>query len=134
MPASEGDRRTGGAGRQRRRDGATAPLVPAPEPSGRSYRGQRRVRLADVRPSGKARLDAVARWLQDVATDDVREAGARDAYAWVVRRTVLQVVARPRYEEPVELVTWCSGAGAAWAERRTTVTGEAGVLVEGVSV
>jgi acyl-ACP thioesterase len=122
--------RGGGAAPQ----GATSPFPVLPGPGARTHRARRRVRLGDVRPSGRARLDAVVRYLQDVAADDVREAGAEGEYRWVVRRTRLEIVARPRYEEPVELVTWCSGTGAAWAERRTSITGERGPLVEASSV
>ncbi len=34
----------------------------------------------------------------------------------------------------MELVTWCSGIGAAWAERRTSIVGSAGVAAEAVSL
>lgn len=92
------------------------------------------MRLGDVGPGGALRLDAIARYLQDVATDDVRDAGVADDHRWVVRRTRVEVVRRPRYEERVELSTWCSGTGAAWAERRTTIAGEHGGRVEAVSL
>ncbi|HET6963335.1 MAG TPA: acyl-ACP thioesterase domain-containing protein [Acidimicrobiales bacterium] len=106
----------------------------APPGAGRVYRAHRRVRLSDVDTRGVARLDSVARYLQDVATDDVREAGVEDAVAWVVRRTTIVAPTRPRYGERIELATWCSGAGSALAERRTTLEGEGGSLVEAVSL
>jgi acyl-ACP thioesterase len=88
----------------------------------RAYRADRRVRAGDVAADGELRLDAAARFLQDVAGDDVREAGiGRDAM-WVLRRLRFVVGRRPRYDELVELVTWCSGSGPAWAERRTTLS------------
>lgn len=80
------------------------------------------MRLGDVTPGGHVRLDAVARYLQDIASDDVDDAGISGEAAWVVRRASLDVRHRPQYEDRLELVTWCSGTGAAWAERRTTIT------------
>lgn len=106
----------------------------APPGPGRVYRGGRRVRLSDVDSDGVVRLDAVARYLQDVASDDVRDAGIEDAVAWVVRRTTVIALKRPQYGEQIELATWCSGVGAALAERRTTITGEDGSSVEAVSL
>ena len=105
-----------------------------PFAGGRSHRSTRTIRLADVDPSGAARFDALARHLQDVASDDVRQAGVEDAVAWVVRRTTIVAPRRPRYGEEVELTTWCSGTGASLAERRTSVTGRSGASVEAVSL
>ncbi|HWG74900.1 MAG TPA: acyl-ACP thioesterase domain-containing protein [Acidimicrobiales bacterium] len=101
---------------------------------GRSFTGTHTVRLGDVLPSGGARLDALARWLQDVAADDVRDAGIEGEAVWVTRRTALQLRHRPRYNRPVQLVTWCSGTGAAWAERRTTIIGDDGIAVEAAAL
>ncbi len=81
------------------------------------------VLLGDATPDGRARLDAVARWLQDAAYLDVADAGLGGGGAWVVRRTRLQVSRFPRLGEAVELTTWCSGLGRMWAERRTTIAG-----------
>lgn len=105
-----------------------------PFAGGRRHRTTRRVRLYDVDPDGRARFDAIARYLQDVATDDVRDAGVEDAVAWVVRRTEIAVGRRPRYGEALELATWCSGSGPALAERRTSITGEWGASVETVAL
>lgn len=104
-------------------------LVPRPL-VGRVYEGSRRVRLADVSPAGRLRLDAAARYLQDVSADDTADAALREAEAWVVRKTVLEVASFPRYQEPLRLATWCSGTGSHWAERRISVTGERGGAVE----
>jgi acyl-ACP thioesterase len=102
--------------------------------AGRVHHGRRRVRLADVHPSGRLRSDAAARYLQDVAADDVRTAGLAGESAWVVRRTVMDVAFWPRYDEVVDLSTWCSGVGAAWAERRTTIGAGGRVGVETASL
>jgi acyl-ACP thioesterase len=78
--------------------------------------------LADCAPSGRIRLDALARWLQDIAYADVEDAGLADRAVWVVRRTRLSVTRFPRFSERCAVVTYCSGLGRMWAERRTTIT------------
>ena len=104
-------------------------LVPRPG-AGRVYEGQRRVRLADVSPAGRLRLDAAARFLQDLSADDTADAALEDAEAWVVRKTVIEVTTFPRYLEPLALATWCSGTGSHWAERRISIAGERGGSIE----
>jgi acyl-ACP thioesterase len=110
------------------------PLVKLPL-AGRTLKAGRRVRLSDADLHGRLRLDAVARYLQDVAADDVRETGwgAHDHF-WLVRRTVIQQFRPVSVEEMVELVTWSSGAGASSASRRTTLAGDRGGLIETESV
>jgi acyl-ACP thioesterase len=99
------------------------------------FRGRRRVRLSDTDAGGRLRLDAVARYLQDVASDDVLDAGwAPDEHVWVVRRTAIQVVAPFDGDAAVELATWCSGTGASAASRRTSLAGDAGGRIEAESV
>lgn len=94
-----------------------------PAPGARRFTARRSVRLGDVSPGGRARLDAIVRYLQDVSDDDTRDAGLDDP-GWVVRRTVVRVEAFPSYQEPIELTTWCSGLGGRWAERRVSISGE----------
>lgn len=88
------------------------------------------MRLGDVSPGGRLRLDAATRYLQDLSADDTDDAGLPDAEAWVVRKTVLEVRQFPRYLERLELATWCSGTGSHWAERRISMVGADGGSVE----
>ncbi len=97
---------------------------------GRTYSAQRLVRLGDVDAGGRLRLDAVARYLQDIATDDAVDAGLRSAMSWVVRRTVIRVERTARFREPLTLTTFASGYGRSWAERRTAIRGEQGAGIE----
>jgi len=94
----------------------------APPEGGRVFRQEGRAGLADCAPSGRARLDALARWMQDVAYADVEEAGVADRAVWVVRRARIRVERFPRFGEHFEAATFCSGLGRMWAERRTTIT------------
>jgi acyl-ACP thioesterase len=112
--------------------GATI-LVPRPV-LGRVVEAERRVRLGDADPGGRARLDALARYLQDIARDDSAATGIDNAMGWVVRRTLMEIQSFPRLEEGLELATWCSGYGARWAERRTEIRGERGALVDTATV
>jgi acyl-ACP thioesterase len=88
----------------------------------RRYSATRTIRLGDVGIDGSLRLDALARFLQDVAADDAADVGLRDA-TWVVRRTTLELDGRPGVGERIELTTFCGGIGSRWAERRTEVVG-----------
>jgi acyl-ACP thioesterase len=96
-------------------------IVPAPD-NGRVFTESLRPGLADCAPSGRIRLDALARWLQDIAYADVDDAGVADRAVWVIRRARLRVKRFPRFGERFRLATFCSGLGRMWAERRTTIT------------
>ena len=92
---------------------------------GRIFRKGRRVRLADADPSGRLRLDACARYLQDIGNDDTGEIGIDDAVlTWVVRRAVIDVHRPPRWREWLDEATWCGGLGGRWAERRMSLVGD----------
>jgi len=55
----------------------------------------RPVRTGDIDVAKQVRLDAVARYLQDIGNDNIEAAGAIDTHPlWIVRRTVVDVVRR----------------------------------------
>ena len=108
-------------------------LVAAPG-RGRVFTEQVRPGLADCAPSGRVRLDALARFAQDIAYADADEVGLSRRATWVVRRTRLRVGQFPRFGEHLELATFCSGLGRMWAERRTSVWGGHDGEVEIVSL
>ena len=104
-----------------------------PPTSGRRFVGVQRVRLGDTDPQGRLRPDAAARYLHDVAGDDWDDTGIDDGDLWVVRRTALRLTPAGRWPElgrAVTATTWCSGIGAAWAERRTDLAVDGEVQVE----
>jgi len=104
-----------------------------PPSSGRRFTGGQRVRLGDTDPEGRLRPDAAARYLHDVAADDWDDTGIDSGDLWVVRRTAMRLGAGGRWPtlgEPVTATTWCSGTGAAWAERRSDLAVDGEVLVE----
>jgi len=85
-----------------------------------------RAGLGDCAPSGRIRLDAVARWLQDVAYSDVADVGLADRAFWVLRRTLVTVRTWPRFGNWATVTTACTGLGRMWAHRRTTIADETG--------
>ena len=106
----------------------------APPTEGRVFTDRARAGLGDVAPSGRVRLDTIARWLQDAALADLLDSGVTDDGVWIVRRLRLRVERFPRMHEHVSVATWCSGAGSLVAERRSTVRGDDGGLVEAVAL
>lgn len=107
--------------------------MPLPE-RGRVFTGTRTVRNSDVTPSGRLRFDALARYLQDVAEDDLVDSGWREPQDWLLRRCAITVLGYPRRGEQVRLVTFCSGTGPRWAQRTTTLTGPGGDLAQATAL
>lgn len=106
-----------------------------PPPAARTFTARRTVRLADMDATGRVRLDALARYLQDIAIDDVGETGwGAPDHLWFVRRIRIDVLVPLVADRSLELVTWCSGMAAIAAGRRWSVVGDAGGRVEVDSV
>jgi acyl-ACP thioesterase len=109
-------------------------IVPVPG-AGRIFGQTLRPGLADAAPSGRIRLDGLARWVQDMAFADVNDAGVAEESVWVVRRMRFRVHSFPRFGEDVEALTFCSGFGRLWAERRVDFESDSGrVEVTGIWV
>jgi acyl-ACP thioesterase len=113
---------------------AQAPaFVPHPA-RGRVFTAARVVRSTDVTPEGRLRLDALARYLQGAAEDDLADADWREPYDWLVRRVAVAIRGYPARGEPLELATFCSATGPRWAERTTTVRGSGRDLMQARAV
>jgi acyl-ACP thioesterase len=109
-------------------------FVDIPE-RGRRYRMSRPVYLGDVDGNDEMHLEALGRFLQDIATDDAYDSGLRElGGVWVVRRYDIRLTAWPRFREVLDLVTFCSGTGRYWAERRTSVMSGATPVAEAVAL
>jgi acyl-ACP thioesterase len=110
------------------------PSLPIPA-TGRTFSARRRIRLGDMDDTGRLRLDAVARFLQDVAIDDVQETGwGTPEHLWFVRRIRIEVRTPFHEDGELALVTWCSGLAAIAAGRRWSLTGDGGGRIEVDSV
>lgn len=99
-------------------------------PEGRRFSGERKVRLGDVNQHGRLRLDALTRYSQDVSDDDTTDAALPETPGWVVRSTVVDQVANASLGEQLSFITFCSGLGKRWAERRLSITGDGGAHYE----
>ena len=105
-------------------------LVPQP-PSGRTFRVGYRVRLSDADATGRVRLDAVARYLQDAAIDDVAETNwGTPEHLWVLRAVRIDVLRPFLGDGEVGVVTWGSSLSSLAAGRRWSLTGDAGGAIE----
>jgi acyl-ACP thioesterase len=120
----------GGAGRELSEAPAFAPYPP----SGRVFTVSRAVRSTDVTPDGRLRFDALARYLQEAAEDDVADAGLAQPCVWLGRRVAVAVRGYPVQGQPLELTTFCSATGPRWAERTTTVTACGRDLMQAMAV
>jgi acyl-ACP thioesterase len=103
-------------------------------PTGRVFTVARRIRNTDVTPSGRLRFDALARFLQQAAEDDLADAGWDEPYGWTLRKTSVAVREFPRFNSRIWLHTFCSATGPRWAERTTTVSGTDGDLLQATAV
>lgn len=109
-------------------------LCPRPA-SGRTFTTSYRVRLSDMDARGRVRLDAVARYLQDAATDDVEETGwGAPDHLWVLRSIRIDIVQPLLEDRSVGITTWGSGFAALAAARRWSVSGDRGGAIEVDSV
>ena len=110
------------------------PLVPRPS-SGRIFQSRTGIRLSDMDATGRLRLDAVARYLQDAATDDVEETGwGAPEHLWVLRSIRIDSVKPFLADRRVEVATWGSGFSGLAAARRWSLAGDQGGSIEVDSV
>jgi len=107
-------------------------LTPRPG-RGRVTSLDRSVGAADVRPDGRARLDALARFIQDVGDEDSTTADVETGI-WVMRRLALRIERAPKFRSVLALSTWCSGVGPRWAERRTDLALDGDVVVSAATL
>ena len=111
--------------------GSTSPDSPGHLPGmrgdspldGEYFHAEYRIRTGDVAPSMRLRLDAVARYLQDIANDNLDASGVADADPfWIVRRTVIDVHSPISWPGSVHLQRWCGGVSTRWANMRVRMT------------
>jgi acyl-ACP thioesterase len=109
------------------------PFVPQPA-SGRVFATSRLVRSTDVTPGARLRLDALARFLQAAAEDDLADVGYSEPLEWLVRRCAVSIRGWPQLGERLTVRTFCSGTGPRWAERTTTLTCTHGEMIQATAV
>lgn len=88
----------------------------------RQFHFNRRVALSDTDPSGRLRLDACARYLQDVAAFDAIDADISAIGVWLLRKNKIIVEELPTYGTEVKSMTYLTGSGRAWVERTSVIS------------
>jgi len=94
------------------------------EPTQRVFKSSRRVRVGDCDSNGLIRIDALARYLQDIGYDDTDDIGVGDGGLWVARSIEMEfpeVNHLPKRNEIISLETYCGGVGRAFAQRVVNV-------------
>ncbi|MFT4201046.1 acyl-[acyl-carrier-protein] thioesterase [Gordonia sp. (in: high G+C Gram-positive bacteria)] len=105
--------------------------TPAPEPLAKRkdgaqfFQAQYRIRTGDVDQDMRVRLDSAARYLQDIANDniDATDLTQSDPF-WIVRRTIVDVIRPFSWPGTVTAERWCGAASTRWTNMRVTMTAE----------
>jgi len=106
------------------------PLAPLPQ-EGMGFASAWPIRAGDVDPYNRLRFDAVARYLQDIAFEQLQQTQLhRTDPVWIVRRTVIDVIRPIVWPDRVHLLRWCSSMSTRWTNMRARVTSEHGGLIE----
>ncbi len=89
----------------------------------RFFEADYRVRTGDVDQEMRVRLDAVARYLQDVANDNIEVTEFRDSDPfWIVRRTVIDVIEPITWPASFNAQRWCGALSTRWTNMRVRLT------------
>ena len=86
----------------------------------RKFTSSRRVRVSDCDTDGNVRIDAIARYLQDIGFDDTNDIGVGDGGLWVARKIEIEfpdITSWPQRNEMIKLETYCGGVGGVSAQR-----------------
>ncbi|MGC4933973.1 acyl-[acyl-carrier-protein] thioesterase [Gordonia sp. DT30] len=99
--------------------------LPARKDGARHFEAGYRIRTGDVDQQMRVRLDAVARYLQDVANDniDATDFGDTDPF-WIVRRTVIDVIRPFSWPAAITAQRWCGALSTRWTNMRVRLTAE----------
>ncbi|GAB20672.1 hypothetical protein GOEFS_124_00040 [Gordonia effusa NBRC 100432] len=114
------------------------PLPDIPEPTALTaergygpYRASWPVRLADTDQHRRLRLDAIARYMQDIGYEHLDHTPDGDVHqGWVVRRNVIDVIRPIEFGSDVVLQRWCAATSNRWCNMRVRIEGSDGGLVE----
>jgi acyl-ACP thioesterase len=106
-------------------------LMPVPDPHPDVFDREWPLRVADIDATGRLRLDAACRHIQDIGGDQLREMGFQDIHPlWIVRRTMVDLIRPIEFQDMLRLRRWCSGTSNRWCEMRVRVDGRKGGLIE----
>jgi len=107
-----------------------SPLPACPDLS-RAFHEEWPVRLGDTDGDERLRLDAAARYLQDIGYDHLQAVEEGDLHpGWIVRRTVIDVVRPIAFGDRVHLRRWPAALSNRWCNMRIQVRSENDGLLE----
>ncbi len=106
-------------------------LMPVPDGHPDVFDREWPLRVADIDRTGRLRLDAATRHIQDIGQDQLREMGFEETHPlWIVRRTMVDVVRPIEFQDMLRMRRWCSGTSNRWCEMRVRIDGRKGGLIE----
>jgi acyl-ACP thioesterase len=106
-------------------------LMPVPDPHPDVFDREWPLRVGDIDATGRLRLDAACRHIQDVGADQLRELGFQETHPlWIVRRTMVDLIRPIEFQDMLRMRRWCSGTSNRWCEMRVRVDGRRGGLIE----
>jgi acyl-ACP thioesterase len=89
------------------------------------------LRVGDIDRTGRLRLDAAARHIQDIGQDQLREMGFEETHPlWIVRRTMVDLIRPIESQDMLRMRRWCSGTSNRCCEMRVRIDGRNGGLIE----
>ncbi|MEU8896547.1 acyl-ACP thioesterase domain-containing protein [Nocardia sp. NPDC048505] len=105
--------------------------VPGGSQEGAGFASAWPVRAGDVDPYDRLRFDGIARYLQDIAWEQLHKTSLhRTDPSWIVRRTVIDVIRPVLWPDEVHLLRWCSSMSTRWTNMRVRITSGNGGLIE----
>lgn len=111
-------------------DAIATPLPACPDIT-RAFAASWPVRLGDTDGQDRLRLDAVARYLQDIGFDHLDAVEDGDTHqAWIVRRTIIDVYEPIVFGDRVQLRRWADALSNRWCDMRIQLRGERGGHIE----
>ncbi len=106
-------------------------MMPVPDPHPDVFDREWPLRVADIDATGRLRLDAACRHIQDIGQDQLRELGFQEIHPlWIVRRTMVDLIRPIEFQDMLRMRRWCSGTSNRWCEMRVRVDGRKGGLIE----
>jgi acyl-ACP thioesterase len=106
------------------------PLSDLPD-SGYVFRTRWKLFTSDIDHQRRARLDGVARYIQEVGAEQLIDAGYAEIHPhWIVQRTVVDVIEPLDWPNDITFRRWCSGISSRWCTMRVRLDGSNGGRIE----
>lgn len=106
------------------------PLSDLPD-SGYVFRTGWKLFTSDIDDQRRARLDAVARYIQEVGAEQLIDAEYAEIHPhWIVQRTVIDVIEPLEWPNDITFRRWCSGISLRWCTMRVRLDGSDGGRIE----